>query len=901
MAQEMTIDDAERIIGESFDFGADFDNAVNFLQQNDPDNAVLRGVRNNGLENERKIRAKKYAIKALAEEEYDGPIEEALALLKDDKAVQQEADEAKEIFDKENHIEMADEEAVLRNAAKIDEILSEVNYESVRSGQNYPDINQVMDNVEVIDNTTSFDDEENDTPKSKEDYWSVAIETAKQQAMMLRTGDQNFFMKKEQEKRDTLQRDISNFFFIGLGQGVAADAMSAPTEEDLATTANQERYVNRESQKALEAMNKLWGENQGHLAISTDSILTNAVETSKKADSYNARWEQKGFSRVAKFLRDKKAKFDGFLKGIWGKRAEIKKNTIEHIKNNKWRLIVDTAATAAVALTASTGLAMPVVAGYALYSAAGSWVWPVVERKAKEVRAAKAAGRDAKEWRGLSGLKKAFAAIKSNKDEYRKYKNRAYTGTAAGILGAGVVSGMGAASNWAVQKAGYMAAKVTSSVIRSAGSVTSQIMNYRDVKADFKADPSAENRAKLQDAKIGLGLGAVIAFAGNMYSFGHVLESNSTENGESGGILSKIKSLFAPKGEDRTVEAPDTTATAGVGAGIGGADGKEVDGVAAAEAVAATPEVVVPDEYNSDMGISEAHWNEMHRKLTGIYENHAEIFGKENVASADAWENMYANIENARADNPSLFGNDTNEQVLYKYMKLIENTERVQGGPKGYLVTRLAKDGLPTYGSKDMTETMRALNKIIICGEKPNISADKITGVLDNVDERTGAYTGAGAGIGVTSNRYIGGRADCNEYQNAWEKAHRMAPKKVKAPAISEVVANKEPEQADASVDQTLRNEEVAEPDANITETTVNKANGVDIYQGATNGNLNANGVPVEQVATVPAPEGVEPTSAENGAINVYEGATNHNLNANDKKVISRLRSVAVANSGNER
>lgn len=840
MAKEMTVDEAVRIINESFEFGNDFDAAVEYLKEHDANNGALAAFSDKNMQDVKKERAKAYVQQALAEENFDKKLDEALSLLRNDKDVQDNVAEEQEIFDKENHLEMTDEDAVLRNVKKITDITDSISYETLKEkeGAEEPDdlFDTLQDKVEIVD-----DDNQKVADDEAKKYWDALLESAKQQAVMLRSGDISFFMKKEDEKRQTLKRDIKDFVSMGVARGVAGSAMDVPSEKEaVAGSKDYAQYVKKEAAKAEQALSRFFEEGK-KVSIKTGFFLTEAAETSKKMMSYGYRWSQKGFNRVAQVFSEKQKSFEAKMKNLFGKAYEVKQAAVEQIKNNKWRLVADTAATGIVAVTAGTGLALPVVAGYALYTAAGSWVWPLAEKKAKAIREAKKSGKDIAEWTGMKGLKKAFHEIKANDKEYKKYKNRAYTGTAFGIAGAGVVAGVGAASSWAVDKAGYMAAKVASSVLRSTGSITSQWLNLRDVKKDFKEDPSAENRAKLKQAKWGLGIGAAIAFAGNFLSFNRAVAANSGEN--SGGVMDKVKNWFR-KEDSNTVPAPETE-TAQVASTN---DSSAMVNATAGDSVEVA--VSAPEAYDASMGISEKHWNEMHEKLTGIYENHSAIFGKENVSSAEAWDKMYQNLDTAMKANPEYFGNMTKEQFLYKYMKLVESTERVTNGPSGYLITKLDKDGLPVYADKDLTKVMRDMNAMLNCGDKFKISAEEMNKALGYIDDKTGRYMGPGANVGVTNNRYIGGRVECgDDYQNAWKRAARKvathhvpaAPKPVIEP---EPTPEPVPEREPAKVEEVVVNETPKKQPVHIEEEVVNtqpSRRGVVIQEGATDGNLDVN------------------------------------------------------------
>lgn len=848
MAKDMSVNEAVRIIQETMSFGAEFDSAVAFLKEHDPENSALKSFEDKDIQEVKKARARLYVQKALAEEEYTDEFDEAMKLLRGDKKVRKAVEDEQELYDKQNHITMKDEEAVLRNIKKIESLIGDLDSESIRKDENYTDVVELMDKTELVD-----DEDKVITGDDVNKYWDSVIESAKMQAVMLRAGDNAFFMKKEEDKRSVLMRDIKNFFTVSLAKVVVGSSYKAPAENETNPQYKDfARYITAQGKKAEKALSDLLQDGKT-VKAKTSMLLTDAVEVGNKLVSYSKRWAQKGFSRVSATMGGIATKFAEKMKSIWGKRHEVKQAAVEHIKNNKWRLIADTAATGIVALTASGGMALPVVAGYALYSAAGSWAWPLVEKKTKAIREAKAKGLDTKDWEGIAGIKKAFATIKNDEKEYKKYKNRAYTGTAFGVAGAGLVAGVSSYANVMVDKLGYTIARVGATALRSVGSVTNQFLNYRDVKKDFKEEPSAENRAKLQQAKFGLGLGVVIATVGNWFGFNRISDAS-----------------------DKVADVATATATTAVAVeNIGDSattnseyvpgsfwnkirgfwSGADTDGVASpvespANYVEQRPEVIdkietevvtdiinVPEAYTPNMGISEQHWNEMQDKLTGIYANHSAIFGFENVSKEEAWFRMYNNLGTAMNENPEMFGDMTKEQVLYKYMKVIESTERAKIGPNGFLVTKLAKDGLPTYGN--LTDVMRSMNSMIICGDivEKDMSA-KFGGILDFVDEKSGKYLGEGHDIGITNNRFVGARVSCgSEYQNAWE----MGAKKE---AVDEIVADAVPPSKPVVIDA-VANNEIPTPslpkkvDALVTNEVPERK--LVITQGATDGNLDVN------------------------------------------------------------
>ncbi len=862
MAKEMTLREAKRIIQETYAFGPEFDVAVNFLQEHEPDSDVLRFLQNNDIETVRKSRAKAYVQKALLEDEYDAQFDDAMEVLKGDKKIEKEVAEEQAIYDRANNLNISDEEAVLRNTLKIDEILGSVDVEKMRQDKEFDDITKTIDRIDVIK-----DNSEKATKDESEQYWNIVVETAKQKVVMLRAGDKDFFFQKEEEKRKTLFTDIRNFLADTITRGVVFSAKKEPTEAEMKVgSAEYKAYIKDQNKKAEKALKSLINTKK-RVAIKSKFFLDESVDTFRKMSSYTARWFQKGFKRVGEVFKQKTKNFNGMMKKFWGKSYEVRKNVVEYAKNNKWRLGVDTLATGVVGLTATGGMALPVLAGYALYSAAGSWAWPLIEKKTKGLREAKKQGGDVSAWKGMAGIKKAYAEVKADNKEYKKYKNRAYTGTAFGLAGACIVGSMGASATWVADKAGALTAKVTSSVVRTAGSITNQALNYRNAKKDYMENPSDENLASLKGAKTGLVIGGVVGFLSNYISF----ERLSASNGAGGaGILAKIKGWFGR--EDIPSGTPSGATEVASGAEkVGGeaVNGAQGGGKAVSNAVTSAIEenqVVVPTKYDVSMGISEDQWNRMQNDMNGIYENHANIFGMENVDKEFAWENMYENLAQMEKKYPELFEDTTKEQFLFKYMMVMEQTERakyvtnmVDGEAVKMLVTKLDKDGLPTYGP--ITEVMRSLNNNILGCKDAEIDVNAVKEVMANVSE-SGKYVGPGHDVGITTNYFLGARTQCgDQYQNAWAVGDKVQsapkPEPIVVEPKPEVVPEPQPEPEQKpevkpepkSVKDVVVNEEVTPSKPKVSDVVKNEpvaSPTVIIHEGATDGNLDANNPKLE-------------------------------------------------------
>ena len=281
MAKEMTVEEAVRVIKESYEFGDKFDEAVAYLKEHDADNEVLVPFKDEKAQDMiKKARAKAYVEQCLLDGEYDKNFDEAVKILKGDKEVQSKIKDEQEIYDSENHLELEDEDAVLHNTKKISSLADSY----IDDKENAEDFKEMQNKVEIID-----DSGQTISAEDAQKYWNAMLDSAKEQAVMLRAGDKNFFMKKENEKRQTLHRDIKDFLAIGVAAGAAGSAMDEPSEKEVVVgSKDYDKYIKKQADKAEKALDSLFANGQ-KAKIKTSFFLTHFVDTSKKIASYSHR------------------------------------------------------------------------------------------------------------------------------------------------------------------------------------------------------------------------------------------------------------------------------------------------------------------------------------------------------------------------------------------------------------------------------------------------------------------------------------------------------------------------------------------------------------------------------------------------------------------------------------
>lgn len=777
----INVEEAEKIVASGQ--GENFDEALEYLRANAPESDVLRAY--NEQQNAK----------------IQETIDEALKEMSNDK------NERKVLGD--SHDDLSDDGEVVKNLNSIASI-----YESEEFKRNLGLVSnrdtvhvRVDNNGNILGEGADKDDKKiADEKAMRKAILNEAMEAAKHEVLMFYARDKKFASYSDEQKRKILEDGVSDVFNFKMAKAVAASAVKEATpEQSVPQSKENEAYQQQalaDMRAALEAFYT-----KKPVNVKPQQILNTTVHTSDAMDEYEAGLRQQNMKESADLFNKKKENYNQKRRGFWGKAFDLAKNVWKGIKQNKARIITDATVVVGAGLAATVA---PIVAaaGMGAYFAASSYAWLVNDERRNQ----KAKSDDKGSWTGLKGMKNAWNSIMSDEKKKNKFVRQGTIGAVAGVAGAGL---FGAAAS----SVGLAAGRIASGAARAVGSVTNQGANWAVASKEFKKEATEENKAARDSARTGFYVSAAAAVLTNAVAAYFGLNTDTPSNEVAGNV-------DGAEGAGRIAEGAGSegAAGAGEGTGTGGAEGAEGAGSEGAEgsegagsegAEGAGSEVKVPTEWNEDMGISKAHWNEMQDKITGIYKDHAEIFGKENVSPEAAMKNMYQNIENARG--AGYFEGQTNEQVLYRYMKLIEYTERaseVKGA--NYLVTMLDKNGQPMYWHN--AEEMAALNKIIICNEKVDIAADKLGKTLALINDN-GRYTGEGADIGVTNNRYVGGRYDCNEYQNAWEKG-AFAHKHISKP----IPVDKPTPQEEVKIEETTIDQNKPAEQAKVEETAVDKA-----------------------------------------------------------------------------
>ena len=789
------VEDAEKII-QSNAYGADFDDAIAYLQERDPKNAVLAAAVKDfekdiptlkvlrALYRADEARAQndtaelKKIAKFLSEYKAYENRAEAEKLLKDfpelteeqTAAIQEIADETKKIeriHDKQSYVSsqmpsMSDDE-IVANGEKICTILDEK--------FKWSDVFGEDDKITVIDREGKvLDAEKANEIKGLHRRW-IELD-----AIRKHSDNAVFAAMDDKEKEATLKEDIYTRFW-----------------SDVETMAVTTAKLNGEDEKTAQAKAR---RHQG-VAISEDVYAANREEIKENT-----------MDKVVQLSEQKKEKAGSWLAGKLNKLSQISQKITGYTPVEFGKAIFSVfsrrrfaanvgvsmgslgasglgAASAAATIAGGAGLmaAAPAiavaaagVATYSLYSMYSQQRWSIWEKKHAYWKAAKAKG-DAQEiarWSGMNGWNNALKAIKANPEEnkiyeYTKKNNKRY-GLLSGVLLGGATALVPGAS---------ALGRLIGGTTRAVGANQNAGFLYNLAKQKYAENKTEQNEINYKRARTGLILGlagttAVEAAIALNVSASDIGVSHNPENVDA----LTGQQHEAPAAQNNGNEAP----------------------------VDASVEVTHAD-WREGISQNQANWIENH--VQGKAAEYGKIYGwnvnpdnMEEVA-----QKMADNIQKA-IDNGALPDKPVGE-IMYKYLHLIAWREKGEY-VSGELIQSTMVNGEPDYWT-NATE-IKALNHIIFCEEKPNVSSDALGNTLDRI-------TASGDDLDksldhLTNHRYVG-TADVMHKDGDVNCAHVSYWERVKG------VVRHALKPADKDIEQPVQIEEKPAVDAVVDETPV--------------------------------------------------------------------------------
>lgn len=412
-------------------------------------------------------------------------------------------------------------------------------------------IAQHLDNIQLFDgdevsaqfkdmspalNNIDFTDEENNSLEDEiqREYLKALFEASKlethRELLCDKECNLNYLTSNDESFLEKTIGKIKNIFTAKIAQA------------GIASTYRDGKSVENADKEAAIFMEKLSAA-KGKMKIKSSQVEIACADTDTNVSTFCNVLKNK-FSGKNSKLSESLKKFQKKTKNLFGKTYEVTRAVVKNVKANKWQHIGNTVATggmwAATLLGAGAsvtvaGAAVPVVGlavgSYALYSAAGGYVWPVVA-EAQKLRT------QAKENNKKMGFWSSIKAAWKNKQNDKTYKARARWGIVGGVVGAGL--GFGGFS----MGIDTIAAKTGALLARSASSMAAQTTAYLYAKKDYAKDSSEENLAKLKFAKVSLGIGALISGVSAYLSLDNMSNANeaaqnvaeNTVSDNSGGV-----------------------------------------------------------------------------------------------------------------------------------------------------------------------------------------------------------------------------------------------------------------------------------------------------------------------------------------------------------------------------
>ncbi|MBR6663683.1 MAG: hypothetical protein IKL33_02530, partial [Alphaproteobacteria bacterium] len=409
---------------------------------------------------------------------------------------QEKLNKVLENYKEENGLN-ASAEVMRKNDASLDEELNNISlYGDDNSvSEDFDDLKNLVANIEIKDDendTETVLDEE----KTKQ-HINILFEAAKLEAYQESVGSLKYLMASKKEQKEQLVSKIKDHFVAKIGLSGIASTFEAPTDEEQQDENKFKAYIERR-EKAAENFIKELVDGGKKVVLKVKDIISACAETDINVSKFNDILKS-AMGRKSK-LNKRLNKFRNAAVGLWGKRYEIARGIVKNIKENKWQHITNTAATLAVGLTTvyASGAAAAAIGAYAVCSAAGNYVWPVISEAQKMREKAKENNQKLSFWQSIKD------AYKVKKDD-AEYKRKGRWGLVGGAVGA--MFGFGATS-FGLET---IAARAGATLARTISTSTAQFTSLLAAKRDFKKDPSDSNRSKLRSARISFGVGATIS------------------------------------------------------------------------------------------------------------------------------------------------------------------------------------------------------------------------------------------------------------------------------------------------------------------------------------------------------------------------------------------------------
>ncbi|MBQ8677886.1 MAG: hypothetical protein IJ529_05410, partial [Alphaproteobacteria bacterium] len=416
--------------------------------------------------------------------------------------------ELKSDYDYENGLNANPEDLISRDE-KADEALRNIHLydENGEPTEDFKDMGELVDRI-------SFTDEKGDVNARKKEIVDKMFSAAKLDAHRESISDVDFLVKNDEERHRDLVDRIKDHFTHKVAAASVADQFREIRPDDVADEDSFEKYMEERDKAARAAMDNIVNSTSPINIKEKDAIIA-VADSEVDTEKFVRRLEYR--TKTDSKIKASWQKLREGAKRLWGQRYEFTRGVIKSIKDNKWQHITNVLATGAMWVTMSLNAhwAVPAIAGYAVYSAAGNYIWPVLRERKELCEKAK---KEGKKLGFFASLKQAW----KNKKDDKKFRIRGRFGLVAGATGA--VLGLGGTLS-AVSNALGLSGAVSSpagvalmrkglGLLRAAGGLSAQSMVLNWAKKDFKKDPSDKNRRELHNARLSFG----VSLAGSLWA-----------------------------------------------------------------------------------------------------------------------------------------------------------------------------------------------------------------------------------------------------------------------------------------------------------------------------------------------------------------------------------------------
>ena len=728
-AVEDKIRNAEKII-QSYAYGKDLDQAIRYLKEHDPDNGVLATIKD--FDNNRPLLKELNALyradvaraendtaelekiaEFLSASKSKDLRKEALKMMRELPEIKEnpekgdaieamiaETDKMKHIQEKQETVQkqtpsMSDD-AIVANAEKIDSILDGDDFRNVCINE----INEVSKQVSIVDEAGAAVEDENE-------IWLTKMRAALNEVSMAHMDDAAFAAKSDDEQKDALKDDVITNF--------RGDMLQMLGDDDKAV----KDFVDGKKVK-----------------IQADQFYSSIESTKEKMQDKADKLNEAGKEKSGSWLSRKLEKFNRFVEKHCGMTpVEFGRDLFGYFSHR--RGITNTLAAAGMVGAAlySIPAGLTAATAFAVYQSFAPSKWTIWEKKHANYKAAQASGNEQEiaNWKGWNGIRNAYKSIMANPKEKERFDrqrrtNRKYGLAAASIVGLAtpVIVGGGALLGLAGAGAA-MATRALSSGTRMVGGNVNAHAQMKEAEQQYQEDQTAESLKGYKKARTYFYLSIL---GTGLSEFCMANSAADAYNADYNMGVDHNPDHFAPLNDNQN-EAP-----------VADNDGNGGN-------AEATPVEVTHADWREGISAGQAKWIGNH--VQGQAAEYAKIYGwdvnPDNME--EVTQRMADNIQKA-IDNGALPDKPVGE-IMYKYLHLIawrEKGEYVSGG----LIQSTMVNGEPDYWT-NATE-IKALNHIIFCEEKVNVSADALGNTLDRI-------TASGDDLDksldhLNNNRYVG-------------------------------------------------------------------------------------------------------------------------------------------------